>query len=75
MVEVETVLVLGAGASVDYGFPAARDLLDKICDMPDKELCNRYQLLLGDQRYEVVREPFFTHLKACKLPSNAGTTH
>lgn len=32
MITTPTVLVLGAGASIDYGFPSGRDLLRKIID-------------------------------------------
>ena len=31
MIETPTVLILGAGASKPYGFPAGRELLDEIC--------------------------------------------
>ena len=33
MITKKTVLVLGAGASMPYGFPSGRDLKDKICNM------------------------------------------
>ena len=35
MIEKNTVLVLGAGASVDYGYPTGRKLLDNIIDKID----------------------------------------
>ena len=31
MITTETVLILGAGASADYGFPVGRQLLDAVC--------------------------------------------
>lgn len=31
MIELETVLILGAGASWDYGFPTGSELVSKIC--------------------------------------------
>ncbi|MBN1270598.1 MAG: hypothetical protein JXB04_13490 [Kiritimatiellae bacterium] len=34
MIEKPTVLILGAGSSVDYGFPTGPDLRDIICAMP-----------------------------------------
>ncbi len=31
MIEIETVLVLGAGASIPFGFPSGQNLVDIIC--------------------------------------------
>lgn len=32
MIKLKTILVLGAGASMPYGFPSGQGLIDKICD-------------------------------------------
>ena len=32
MINLETVLILGAGASKDFGFPTGRELVEQVCD-------------------------------------------
>lgn len=45
MVELETVLVLGAGASWDYGFPTGEELVGQICNMFRNRQGQEYKLL------------------------------
>lgn len=41
MIQVNTVLVLGAGASNRYGFPTGSELVDRICDLAPTYVINR----------------------------------
>lgn len=45
MVELDTVLILGAGASWDYGFPTGEELVRQICDMFRNRQGQEYKLL------------------------------
>jgi len=45
MIKEETVLVLGAGASMPFGFPSGRDLISKICEFFKKEINSRKLIL------------------------------
>lgn len=46
MIELKTVLVLGAGASRDFGFPTGEELLRQICDMIRDKQHSRYRRVL-----------------------------
>lgn len=45
MIKEETVLVLGAGASMPFGFPSGRDLISKICEFFRKDIESRKLIL------------------------------
>jgi len=45
MIKEETVLVLGAGASMPFGFPSGRDLISKICEFFKKDIESRKLIL------------------------------
>ncbi len=45
MIEVPTVLILGAGASNPYGFPLGWDLLKKMCEVLADERQRLFQQL------------------------------
>ena len=76
MIEVETVLVLGAGASSDFGFPTGLDLLTRICDLrkgleaakkqPEHE-CFVLLQMLRDQGRQL--NEFFQRLPMADQPS------
>jgi hypothetical protein len=70
MITLPTVLVLGAGASADYGFPLGRSLLLQICRSLDarKEVGLKKSLLdLGFGRNEI--GPFAAELRFSMQPS------
>lgn len=46
MVTKKTVLVLGAGASIPFGFPSGKKLVKQICDMLKDDSNNIYRLFL-----------------------------
>ncbi|MDD5326272.1 MAG: hypothetical protein PHY02_00475 [Phycisphaerae bacterium] len=46
MIKVPTVLILGAGASIPYGFPSGKKLVEKICNMLEDDSNNIYRLFL-----------------------------
>jgi len=46
MITEPTALILGAGASVDYGFPLGRGLITAICNTLAKSTSSLYRLLL-----------------------------
>jgi len=45
MIKEETVLVLGAGASMPFGFPSGRELISKICEFFKKDIESRKLIL------------------------------
>jgi len=45
MIKEETVLVLGAGASMPFDFPSGRDLISKICEFFKKDIESRKLIL------------------------------
>ena len=60
MITVPTVLVLGAGASVPYGFPSAADLKRIICDTFDIQTnLHAAQFLAERYDYEVAQFVLF----------------
>lgn len=68
MIIKKTVLILGAGASVDYGFPLGRRLITQICE----ELAYKsdlYNLLNDCGSNEQQIEKFQSQLAASNLPS------
>ncbi len=71
MITLPTVLVLGAGASADYGFPLGRSLLLQMCtslDARKKDVGLKKTLLdLGFGRNEI--GPFATELRISMQPS------
>jgi hypothetical protein len=69
MVEVDTVLILGAGASWDYGFPTGEELVNQICNLFRNHECKEY-----DYFYELgfgsdMIDKFLTALEYAKPPS------
>lgn len=65
MVEVETVLILGAGASWDYGFPTGEELVKKICKMFRPRQSEQYELFyeLGGKHGSDMPDRFITALQ------------
>jgi hypothetical protein len=65
MVEIETVLILGAGASWDYGFPTGEELVKKICKMFRQRQSQQYELFyeLGGKHGPDMPDRFITALK------------
>lgn len=45
MIKEETVLILGAGASMPFGFPSGRDLISEICNFFKKDIESRKLIL------------------------------
>ncbi len=45
MITEETVFILGAGASMPFGFPSGRDLISKICEFFKKDIESRKLIL------------------------------
>lgn len=75
MVEVETVLVLGAGASCDFGFPTGEGLLAQICRNLRDTQSNQYRVLCEladlyefDASDEIV-DKFYNGLERADQPS------
>jgi hypothetical protein len=70
VITLPTVLVLGAGASADYGFPSGRSLLLQICkslDAPNDVGIKETLLDLGFGRNEI--GPFAVELRFSMQPS------
>jgi len=68
MIRDETVLILGAGASADYGYPLGRSLLMSVSEA----LCTEsglYQLLYNCNYSGKLIKQFGTDLRECNLPS------
>jgi hypothetical protein len=68
MIADETVLILGAGASADYGYPVGRDLILSICDALSQER-TLYQLLYNCNFSMELIKRFGTDLRESNLPS------
>lgn len=69
MITKRTVLILGAGASVDYGFPLGRGLITTICNSLASPNSALYKLLRDcDCPIDEIRE-FQLHLNNSNLPS------
>lgn len=69
MIGKNTVLILGAGASVDYGFPLGRDLITCICEQLSDEDSTLYSLLTQCGFNSNLIRKFAVPLKECNLPS------
>lgn len=72
MINLETVLILGAGASKDFGFPTGRELVEQVCDFfGDQDNKNFYLYkdiaITGDPRR--ITEVFPTALRRADPPS------
>lgn len=63
MVEVETVLVLGAGASCDFGFPTGEGLLRQICNMLRNTQSEQYRALCTLAKYPDTVNSFYNGLE------------
>lgn len=68
MIADETVLILGAGASADYGYPVGRTLMMSIWDDLSNE-STLYQLLYNCNFPTKLIKQFGTDLRECNLPS------
>lgn len=69
MISEDTVLILGAGASVDYGYPLGRNLMLNICNDLHHHSTHLFQLLHNcDNRVNDIQQ-FCDDLRACNLPS------
>ena len=58
MIEIKTVLVLGAGASIPFGFPSGCDLVDIICTQllsPPVQAKTRVEKLFTERRIRSFR--------------------
>lgn len=68
MVNIETVLVLGAGASWDYGFPTGQELVQDICDIAFDQHGSDYNLITGWHKPTIgpLAQQFFEYLKRAK---------
>jgi len=71
MVELETVLVLGAGASKDFGFPTGKDLVTRICDMLRNQENKEYKMFYecADRLNLEAATYFADHLAGAPTPS------
>ena len=69
MVEVETVLVLGAGASCDFGFPTGEELLRQICNMLRNTQSDQYRVLCELAKYPDTVDRFYNGLARADQPS------
>lgn len=69
MIEKETVLILGAGASTDYGYPLGRTLIMSICKELDDESNHFSELLEQCEFRQELRRDFREGLKQSNLPS------
>lgn len=49
MIEIETVLVLGAGASKDFGFPTGQELVKQICERFSKDVAKDFLHICSGQ--------------------------
>ena len=68
MILKRTVLILGAGASVDYGFPLGRTLITQICARLSQKTTTR-DLLIDCKIAETHIDQFQRQLAASNLPS------
>src|ERR1041384_2040838 len=69
MITEETVLILGAGASADYGYPLGRELMLNICDSLKKGFSPLYKNLVNCSFHSSDIERFATDLRECNLQS------
>jgi len=46
MIEIDTVLILGAGASQPFGFPSGKELVNKICSVFSDPQRSQYSLMM-----------------------------
>lgn len=69
MVEVETVLVLGAGASYDFGFPTGEVLLGQICDMLRDPQSDKRRVLYELAEHPDIVDRFYNGLSQADQPS------
>lgn len=68
MITEKTVLILGAGASVDYGYPLGRALIISIYENLAEGRALYKQLLQCNFQPQLIKQ-FGTDLKECNLPS------
>lgn len=69
MVKVETVLVLGAGASCDFGFPTGEELLTQICDKLRNSHGVQRKVLCELAKYDDTVDRFYNGLGRADQPS------
>ncbi|NUM73776.1 SIR2 family protein [candidate division KSB1 bacterium] len=69
MIELPTVFILGAGASVPFGFPSGRKLLEDICQDIDNVDSKFKFLLRGAGFQELLITRFREELYLSKMPS------
>lgn len=69
MIKNKTVLVLGAGASMDFGFPSGQRLVEIICDSSAASVRNRKEMLVKMGRGEKEILAFCEDLKVSGQPS------
>lgn len=68
MITEKTVLILGAGASVDYGYPLGRALIISIYENLTEDRALYKQILQCHFQPQLI-EQFGTDLRECNLPS------
>jgi len=71
MVDLETVLVLGAGASKDFGFPTGKELVRQICDQLSNQENKEFELFYecANKLSPEVADKFPFYLKQADPPS------